>query len=771
MMNIKRKNIYRIILFLALSSFVTLLQAQNISGKVIDENSLKPLSYANVISLRIVDSTFVAGTTTDNEGMFSINSLNENCFFRISLLGYKTIEINQTDLDIIKLVPDSQSLSEVTVTASAPVFKMENRGISTDIQNSRFREIGTASDVLAHLPFVTKEGENFSVFGKGTPLIYINNRLIRDLAELEELNSENIKKVTVITNPGVEYDATVNSVIKIETIKLKGEGLSGNGTGNIIIDRKFSHNELINLNYRRKNLDIFGMFRFSQGRDLQNIDIIQSNEIVYLTEFLKRGIYSKNFRANGGLNYSFGNKQSVGFKYEFKGSPTSIEKQLMNISTSINGIPENKIYSVQDNKGKQTSHYVNAYYNGKLLPYMDVNLNMDFANGKTTNNQNTNNYLQDSIENIFTNGLQKYDLFATKLTIETPVLKGMLTYGFEYAYTNNEQIFNVNDAGIAINLVPDNNIAKQNLLAPFLKFNKSIKYFSVELGIRYENIWFNYFINNNKNEEQSFIFHNLFPNIDLIYSREPIKMMLSYRKTIRRPSYYELRNNIQYNNLYVYETGNPYLQPVITNSLSHLFHWKSFQLIADYIMQKNFIYLYPHHYSGNIILYKPENIEKRRNISISGSFSPTVDKWNPSIELGFSKDYLKYGDPVLTYNQPVFNMDVENSFLLFKNLRLGVDMYYTTSGNRGFYYYEDRFGTDIYLSKTFFRDKLRVNLKGNDIFNTDRIKRHVFVNNIFSSTMNDLNSRNITLSVTYRFNATTSKYRGEEASKELNRLQ
>lgn len=155
-----------------------------------------------------------------------------------------------SDAKIIRLEPEEQNLSEVTVMASLPVYKMENGGIATDVQNSRLKNSGTATDVLAQLPFVTQNKDYFTVFGKGAPAIYINNRLVRDIAELQEINSADINKVTVITNPGVEYDATVQAVIKIETLRKQGDGFSGTLMNNIIVDRKFSHNEMADINYR-----------------------------------------------------------------------------------------------------------------------------------------------------------------------------------------------------------------------------------------------------------------------------------------------------------------------------------------------------------------------------------------------------------------------------------------------------------------------------------------------------------------------------------------
>ncbi len=46
------------------------------------------------------------------------------------------------------------------------------------------------------------------------------------MKELTELKSDNIKSVEVITSPGAQYDAQVQSVIRIKTIRRQADGLS-----------------------------------------------------------------------------------------------------------------------------------------------------------------------------------------------------------------------------------------------------------------------------------------------------------------------------------------------------------------------------------------------------------------------------------------------------------------------------------------------------------------------------------------------------------------
>lgn len=84
--------------------------------------------------------------------------------------------------------------------------------------------MGTAEDVLKHIPGLQKKNDAYEVFGKGSPIIYVNGRLLRDLSELDQLKSEDIKNVELITSPGARYDASVKAVVKITTRPIKGEG-------------------------------------------------------------------------------------------------------------------------------------------------------------------------------------------------------------------------------------------------------------------------------------------------------------------------------------------------------------------------------------------------------------------------------------------------------------------------------------------------------------------------------------------------------------------
>lgn len=72
-----------------------------------------------------------------------------------------------------------------------------------------------------------------------------------------------MKNVTVITTPGAQYDAQVNSVIRITTVKKQGYGWSGNFQAKYGFAMKNAWQEQANLNYRVGGLDVFGGLMWS----------------------------------------------------------------------------------------------------------------------------------------------------------------------------------------------------------------------------------------------------------------------------------------------------------------------------------------------------------------------------------------------------------------------------------------------------------------------------------------------------------------------------
>lgn len=234
------------------------LQAQTVSGRLVDEES-RPMAFANVVILSPEDSSYIAGTVSREDGTFSLNnSSGQERLLRVSSVGYVTIykRCSGGDMGVIGMKTDENVLGEVVVKSQLPVTRMGDEGLVTNVEGSVLSRMGTANDVLARIPGLQRKKDGFEVFGKGTPLIYINGRKLRDKEELAQLSSEDIKSVEVIHNPGARYDASVGAVVRIRTVKRQGDGFGFRLSGDYNQSENTDLNGQADVNYRHGGLDV-----------------------------------------------------------------------------------------------------------------------------------------------------------------------------------------------------------------------------------------------------------------------------------------------------------------------------------------------------------------------------------------------------------------------------------------------------------------------------------------------------------------------------------
>ncbi len=292
---------------------------KHLTGTIIDEQG-QPVAYANITLLHPSDSTILCGGVSNEAGLFVIPYEADKVLARISYVGYKTVYrlCDKPEAGIISLKPDNYTLNGVVVQGERPKMKLQGNSLVMNVEGTVMSRLGTAEDVLSRVPTISKKGETFEILGKGTPLIYINSRKINDMNELRNIQSDNIRSVEVVQNPGARYDATVNSVIVIRTKRAAGEGLgvelaswSRKGEG-------YANNERINLTYRKGKLElfanIFGAYNkyCSSGGFKQTIF---ADTLWSITNHQKSTARNPYFEGRAGFNYQIDDQNSFGGLY------------------------------------------------------------------------------------------------------------------------------------------------------------------------------------------------------------------------------------------------------------------------------------------------------------------------------------------------------------------------------------------------------------------------------------------------------------------------
>ena len=746
------------------------LSAQTVSGKLIDENS-QPLPYANVVLLSLPDSVFVSGTISSEDGTFTLEATSVNQIVKISSIGYKTVckAVSPANLGIVQLVSDAQMLGEVVVEGNLPVTRMKGDAMVTSVENSVLSKVGSANDVLTKIPGITKKQDAFEVFGKGTPLIYINGRKLHDLSELEQLNSDDIKSVEVIRNPGSRYDATVKAVVRIQTVKRQGDGFGFNLRSSYYQSDNTDLIEQANFNYRHNNLDIFGSVYYNQMESWQDftLQLEERGTKVWNHDMKSYGeFYSKMLSGNIGFNYQLNDNHAFGMKY--KSGKTLNERNPLSKETNINVdnvfYDNIKVHSC-DNYYYDPDHELNAYYNGQLGE-VNVDFNADYLqNGKSSNSlfqeisQTSENRDVHSVNNV------KNRLVAGKLTLSFPLGGGTFAIGSEVTYTHRNDDY-INEE----NYVPASYSKIEELNATgYAEYNRSFPWGDWSLGLRYEHVKFDYYEDGRHIDEQSRTFDNFFPNISFSTQLGKVQAQLSYTAKTQRPTYSELSNNVFYSDRFTLQKGNPTLRPTIIHDLTLSGAWRFLQMSLSYSQTKDWILNWGElvNEDASLTMLSQRNWDK--SIPMFTAFlsaSPKIGCWAPMMSVGMQKQWLTidYFKESKNLDNPIFTASFNNTWELPLGFMLGLDSYIQSAGATQNIYSEKPNGyVNVSVRKSFLNDALSVELRGNDILKTNRMSYSMYSGDYYLYQKSVWDRQEFAVTVRYKFNTAKSKYKGTGA--------
>lgn len=193
-----------------------------LKGKVTDSLE-KIVDFATITVLCGVDSSYVRGSISDENGRFKIENLPQGTYLLdITHLLYKRryipVKIQEnTELKSVIMEENVLELDGVTVTANIIQYKADRYIVS--LQNHPITKGNNTSQVLALMPGVTNEENMLKINGQDVTQIYVNGRKLRDRNELNAIQADNIDKVEIIPISGAEENAS--SMGGVIYIKLK----------------------------------------------------------------------------------------------------------------------------------------------------------------------------------------------------------------------------------------------------------------------------------------------------------------------------------------------------------------------------------------------------------------------------------------------------------------------------------------------------------------------------------------------------------------------
>lgn len=759
---------------LLLMCFSTKVSAQ-IKGMVVNENGT-PVEFANVSLLKAKDSTFVAGVATLADGKFSFAKaiVGASYILKVSSIGYNNTFvscISPTNLSPIHLKPVSIDLQGVEIKGNRPFLKQADEGIEVNVEGTVLSRVGTANDVLAYVPGLMKEENKYKVPGKNNIKFFFGRREIRNLSELELLKSEDIKSVTLIKNPGSSYGADVDAVIKIITLKRKGEGLGLDakaiyGQGNYA----YTKGEF-NTNYRYNGLDFFASAWVDN--DVKKIEL--SDETTSYTQNIWKIIShtnsltkEKNGEFSAGFNYEINAENSIGAKYSYDFSPycrdiTTAETTELKDNNKIDYINTNSVMSMSHNP----QHETNVYYDGAVGKW-SLSFNGDYMNTQNSNTELIKEYTQTATNRTVHATYNEHNkLWAGNMNMGHTFLWGNFDFGAEYTHTTRQSTY-YNPEGF----VPSSSIKiVYQSFAPYAEYSQNIGAGQLNVGLRFEHVKYDYELNGIHINEQSRQFNNWFPSAQYSVQIGNVQMQLGYTVKTLRPTYKQLGNTYTYINRYQLQTGNPMLGNATKHNVSLSGVWKMLQFSIDYLDQRNAIFNW-----GDIDEKNPaisvmtfKAVKSMKQFIPTIVMAPTFGIWHPVLSFTLLKQWITPGEGIIiqTNNKPLGLLNFTNIFAFNDTFTAEAGVYYQSKGNAENVTFNHSITTvNAGITKTFFHDTFSVKLSVEDLLRNHKQDLSTHFTNLTLWDKSITNTRRVMLTARFKFNTVSSKYKGEGAGEE-----
>ena len=740
---------------------------RHLTGTIIDEQG-QSVAYANIAVLNPADSTLLGGGVSNESGYFAIPYEQQTVLARISYVGYKTVYrlFGQAEAGTIRMQPDNYTLKGVVIKGERPLVTMKNGILTANVANTELSYLGDARDVLSRLPLLNVTNEQIEVLGRGAPLILIDNRKVRDASELQLLQSNNIKSIQIITMPGAEYGSTIRSVIKIKTKQKFIKGLSGTLTGRVEAKRKWSELAQTSLSYSWGDWLLFGNAYIYDGgtRNYRTNGSTfdwagTAGNSIQHTATENQTFTSSS--ARGGFNY---NKDGLSFGayYHYINSPITFDSQ---------GSGEYHIADVEDqnvgdhihNEMKTDRHTIATYYDNQLSDERLIHFDGNYVRSWHHADNLTSNTYADHTVNVPSQTGMRSTLWAGKLYYQFPLLTGQVNIGTEDSYTFNHQQYTILNSDISTYVPSTMNESKQYAYAAFATFTRDFGKLTLNLGLRWESIKFDYYQNKVKDHDVSRNQSSLSPDISLSWQfNQETSMALDYKQYIVRPAYQQLRSSLLYVSPYEVEGGNPTLDDCYNYEASYMFGWKGLIFEAGYTYKKDaFVYTKEHYSMDSPQLIFSTHNEDYSLLTAYISYSRTVGIWKPTLTVGVNKQWLTmYGDD---YSRPIWEYAFKNMLIPNKDWLITCDITGLTRGNEMANDFRGRWGIDFSVRRYFLNKRLQINLSAHDIFHTRNQEWSIQARDVMAHKYSNQDSRKLMLSITYSFNPKKSKYKGKIA--------
>lgn len=753
--------------------------AITVSGKIVEKIDREPIPFATVLIQDSETNQNISGTTSDEEGNFTLQVASSKFKVEVSFIGFESVTITEfsvdggtADLGVIVLEKVNTVLDEVELRAekSSTEFKLDRRvfNVGKDLTSTGMG----ALEVLNNVPSVNVsiEGE-VSLRGSSGVQILIDGKpsIIADdpANTLSSITADMIERIEVITNPSAKYDAEGTSgILNIVLKKDDKTGMNGSITVNTGIPD--NHSVGFSLNRRTERFNLFtqlGVGYRSLPRDNENSnqDLVNNTTVNSMgTDYRNENFYNIILGSDFYIDDLNVITLSGNYAYEIEDQPSETDFELIDSAGDLVSAWQR----VETTEATNPKWQFDLQYKREFEDYED-HLLLFSAQGRFFGKDQSSDFELTPIEG---------DLEFNDQQTETEFQQGEYIFKLDYTKPFTDRVtmelgsqYFISDVGNDYEvreLIDGEWITNPNLTNDF-EFDQKVfgvyGTFSYEGdawgfkgGLRVENTELKTFLKDT-DEKNSRYYTDLFPSAHISYKLSDVtSFQLGYSSRIYRPRLWDLNPFFNIRNDFVIRTGNPNLQPEYTDSyeLTSILVFEKLSLNAGvyYIYTTDVIERITR-FEDNVSITTPENVGTNHRIGFEVNFKYSPINWftlNGDFNYGYFRRDGEFEEQVFD-----FTGDQTTSRLTGK-FKLPAQFEFEIIGNHqsSFQNIQSDISSvtfaDLGLRKKVAKGKLVLNFSIRDIF-ASRNREIMTYGEDFYLYSNSLRGRFITLGLSYGF--------------------
>lgn len=496
--------------------------------------------------------------------------------------------INDVNLGEIMLSTEASNLATVVVTAKKPLMTI---GVDRRIFNADAAitsKGGNAVDLMRQIPSLSVDVNGSISLRNSSPQIFVNGR--PTILTLEQIPSDDIDRVEVITNPSAKYDAgSTGGIINIILKKNRKGGL--NGVATLGAGTPSLLNTGLSLNYRKNKVNLFASGNYNQSGGEAKGEAYRENKrqgVVtdYFDQKSNRDRTRKFSSVRFGMDYDFNDFNSLSFSQGFvKGEFENDEFQKQRYFSADGNLTQTgERFSIDDfsfNRANTQLNYRRTYSKPEKEWTADITFNTgtNGGNGDIRNMfYNTDGQLISTPNTVVNDSRGS----GSQVTFQTDYVNpfsetGKVEFGARSYHNFSKDrldVFSLQN-GSYTKLPLSNNFSSRAMVnAVYGNYSNKKGKMRYQVGVRAEQSSFTGELLDSARKfgydypsKGTSIWNSFFPSMFLTYEvTEGNDLQLNFSRRINRPGFREINPYVDISDPLNIRRGNPELQPEFTNS-------------------------------------------------------------------------------------------------------------------------------------------------------------------------------------------------------------